>query len=197
MHQLPKARLLIACPDKPGIVAAVSNWLFRQGANIVHSDQHSTDPMGGEFFMRQEFHLKDMDTEREAIEAAFQREVADPFRMRWKLSPGWQPKKTAILVSRSDHVLMDILWRWRRGELETEVSMVISNHGDLADDARALGVPFHHVPVTPDTKAEAEERMLTPFRCPPFTGALLPQVDLRCSTRKHPRASLSRGVSVP
>ena len=161
MFETPKARLLIACPDQPGIVAAVSGWLFNRGANIVHSDQHSTDPMGGQFFMRLEFHLENVDTEREAIERAFAREVGDRFGMHWRLSPGWRPKKTAILVSRSDHVLMDILWRCKRGEMDTVVTMVISNHPDLADDARALGVPFHHVPVTPDTKAEAEERMLT------------------------------------
>ena len=155
-------RLLITCPDQPGIVAEVSGFLHRKNANIIHSDQHSTDPEGGRFFMRNEFYLPGLDLEGlETLRAEFTDQVTNGFVMDWSLSPVWQPKKMVILCSKVDHALMELLWRWKRGDLETEVSMVISNHPDLRQDVENFGVPFHHVPVGPALrdKVNAEDRM--------------------------------------
>ncbi len=154
------ARLLISCPDRPGIVAAVSSFLFEHGANIVSSDQHSTDPEGGRFFMRMEFSTAEMDLDRDRLEAVFEQEVADRFEMRWRMSHPGDRKRMAILVSRYEHCVLDLLWRWRRGSLDADVVLVASNHPDLEDDVRAFGVPYHHVPVPPGGKAESEERLL-------------------------------------
>ena len=154
------ARLLISCPDRRGIVAAASQFLYAHGANIIDSAQHSTDPEGGTFFMRMEFHLEGLDLSRAQFERAFQEVVAAPFGMNWRVWYAAQPKRLAILASKYDHCLLDLLWRQRRGEFAAEVPLVISNHPDLAGDVQAFGIPFHHVPVEAGGKAEAEARML-------------------------------------
>src|SRR6266498_890203 len=118
------ARLLVSCPDRPGIVAAVSSFLFEHGANIVSSDQHSTDPEGGRFFMRMEFSTAALDLDRRDLEAAFRRDVAERFDMRWRMSHPGERKRMAILASRHEHCLLDLLWRWRRGELDAEMVLV-------------------------------------------------------------------------
>jgi formyltetrahydrofolate deformylase len=140
------ARLLASCPDRPGIVAAVSGFLHRRGANIIHSDQHSTDPEGGRFFMRQEFYLPGLE-DVEELARDFGREIAPLYGMTWRVVPAARKKRMAILVSRLDHALMDLLWRADRGELPAEVPMVISNHPDLRAAVESFGVPFHHVHV--------------------------------------------------
>ncbi len=154
------ARLLVSSSDRPGIVAAVSGFLFRHGANITDLQQHSTDPSGGRFFMRLEFDASAVALSPEELAAAFAREVAAPFGMDWRIAYADEGKKTAILVSKADHALLELLWRWRRGELPTEITMVIGNHPDLAPYAREFGVPFYHVPVGEGGMGEAEARML-------------------------------------
>ncbi len=139
------ARLLISCPDKRGIVAAVSQFLFNHNANIISSDQHSTDPEGGRFFMRQEFSLEGLDLTRAQFERAFQEVVANPFGMEWTLSYATEPKRMAILCSKYDHCILDLLWRVRRGEFDCEIPIVISNHRDLETDVQAFDIPFHLV----------------------------------------------------
>ncbi|MFC3835296.1 MULTISPECIES: formyltetrahydrofolate deformylase [Deinococcus] len=156
LDPLNTATLTIACPDRKGIVAAVSVFLHNHGANIIHSDQHSTDPVGGTFFMRMEFHLDGLDLAREPFEKAFGEVVAEPFGMDWTLTYRSQPRRMAILVSRYDHCFLDLLWRKRRGELHVEIPLIISNHEDLRRDAEMFGIPFHVVPVTKENKAEAE-----------------------------------------
>jgi formyltetrahydrofolate deformylase len=153
-------RLLISCPDRPGIVAAVSRFLSEAGANIVSSDQYSTDPWGGEFFMRTEFALDLTAAARAELETRFAREVGEAFAMDWQMWPSGEPKRVAILVSKSDHCLLDLIWRWRRGQLEADIVLVASNHPDLRGDVEAFGLDYHHVPVAPERKAEAEERLL-------------------------------------
>jgi formyltetrahydrofolate deformylase len=156
-------RLLITCPDQPGIVAAVSGYLHRKNANIIHSDQHSTDPVGGRFFMRNEFFLPGLDMDGlEELRREFEAEVTNGFIMEWSLNPVWKPKKMVILCSKVDHALMELLWRWKRGDLETDMSMVISNHPDQRSSVEHFGVPFHHVPVGPSLrdKVTAEDTML-------------------------------------
>jgi formyltetrahydrofolate deformylase len=148
------ARLLVSCPDRHGIVAAVSGFLSDADANILSSDQHSTDPEGGTFFMRMEFRLEGLPRQRDELEREFAARVAEPLDMEWHFAYADRRKRTALLASREDHCLLDLLWRWRRGELDTDVLCVISNHPDHATDVEGFGVPYHHVPVP------AEERML-------------------------------------
>jgi formyltetrahydrofolate deformylase len=153
-------RLLVACADQPGIVAAIASSLRDAGANIVSSHQHSTDPEGGRFFMRTEFNPVLEGDRLEGFRADFAASVAGPFAMEWALSDARRPKRLALLVSRHDHCLLDLLWRWRRGRLNAEVVLVASNHDDLRADAEGFGVPFHHVPVAAGAKREAERELL-------------------------------------
>jgi formyltetrahydrofolate deformylase len=153
------ARLLISCPDGPGIVAAVSRFLFDQGANIVTSDQYSTHPEHGTFFMRSTFFLPAIEEDRGGFEAAFA-PLAERFGMQWRISYASDRRRVALMASREDHCLLDLLWRNRRGELEMQVNCVISNHDDVRREVEALGIRFLHIPVTTDTKVEAEARAL-------------------------------------
>jgi formyltetrahydrofolate deformylase len=158
------ARLLVHCADRPGIVSAVSGLLYDVGANIVSSSQWSSDPTGGSFFLRLEFVLDDFEQRRAGFEQRFDAEVAQRFGMEWELRDRDYRRRVAILVSRYDHCLVDLLARWRHGELDADVTQVISNHPDLAPEAEAAGVPFHHVPVPPGGKPEAEARVLELLR---------------------------------
>ncbi len=151
-------RVLIACPDRPGIIAAVSRFLYERGANIVRSDQFSTDPTGGEFFLRMEFTLPV--AQRSELAEEFGLSVASRFDMAWRLWDTARPKRIGILVSRYDHCLQELLWRWRRGELDAEIVLVASNHSDLREATERFGLPYHHVPVDKDHKPEAEAALL-------------------------------------
>ncbi|HLM86841.1 MAG TPA: formyltetrahydrofolate deformylase [Solirubrobacteraceae bacterium] len=153
------ARLLISCPDGPGIVAAVSRFLFEQGANIVSSDQYSTDPEHGSFFMRSAFYLPAIDADRTAFETSFG-ELAERFAMQWRIAYARDRRRVALMASREEHCLLDLLWRNRRGELDMDVTCVISNHELLRGEVQALGVRFVHIPVTGQTKPQAEQRAL-------------------------------------
>jgi formyltetrahydrofolate deformylase len=158
----PRWRLLISCADRAGIVAAVASFLAARGANITSSAQHSTDPGGGRFLMRMEYVLERGDPA--ALEAAFAREVAEPFSMQWRISASVPHKRIAILVSREDHCLYDLLWRWRRGDLGAEIALVASNHEHAREQTARFGVPFVHVPVTRATRAQAEGTLLEHLR---------------------------------
>jgi formyltetrahydrofolate deformylase len=154
------AYLTVSCLDKPGIVAAVSGFLYSKNANIIHSDQHSSDPVGGHFFLRMRFHMPELAESLEAVKKEFKEQVADKFEMDWSINPAWIKKKTAILVSKFDHVLMDLLWRAKREELFTDITMVISNHEDLRDEVEAFGIPFHYIKVEKDKKDESEKKII-------------------------------------
>jgi formyltetrahydrofolate deformylase len=153
------ARLIVACRDRHGIVARISTMLAEAGANIINSDQHSTDPEGGSFFLRMEFHLAGFDRLRPELEERLA-EIARELRMEWRLTAVSARRRVALFASRYDHCLLDLLWRWRRNELEMDVVCVISNHPDLALEVRPFDVPYHHIPVSAETKVEAEERQL-------------------------------------
>ncbi len=157
MAEHPTTRLLLACPDRQGLIARVSGFLADAGLNIVDADQHSTAE--GRFFMRMVFDPVP-EGEREALQRRFAEELAGPFEMEHRFAQSAERKRVAIMVSREDHCLSDLLWRWRSGELECELAAVISNHPDHAEQVAAVGLPFHHVPVAGDAKAEAEERIL-------------------------------------
>jgi len=153
-------RLLVSCVDRPGIVAALTRFLAERGANILQSDQHTTDPEGGTFFMRTEFKLDGLEDQADAFEAAFGTGVAGPFGMEWEMRYASQRKRVCIFVSRYDHCLAELLWRWRRGELYADIPLVISNHAEMEREAARFDVRFEHVPVTPDTKPAAERAHL-------------------------------------
>ena len=154
------ARLLIRCPDKPGIVAAVCTFFYNHGANITALDQYSTDPEGGTFFMRLEFQTPHLDLSRPLLEATFAKAVAARYEMDWRMTYAAEPKKMALFVSKYDHALLEVLWRWSRGDLHADVTMVISNHEDMRQAVEIFGVPYHHIPVTKETKPEAEAQAL-------------------------------------
>ncbi|UTR08778.1 formyltetrahydrofolate deformylase [Evansella sp. LMS18] len=154
-----QASLLITCPEKPGIISAVSNLLLQHKANIIHFDQHTTDPQSGMFFMRIEFYLEDFDSSFKTLGKNLQL-MAQDYPMDWRLSSKKKLKQMAIFVSKADHCLMELIYRWKSGEIQVEIPMVISNHEDLKEVAEGYGIPFYHVPISPDTKEAAEKKAL-------------------------------------
>jgi formyltetrahydrofolate deformylase len=151
------ARMLIGCPDRPGIVAAISRFLVHSGANIIQSDQYTQDPDGGMFFMRVEFSLKDLEEKLPELQQKFT-PVAQEFGMEWRMTSASTPKKMVIFASKEEHCLRELLWQWQEGDLYAEIPMVISNHDHARSLVESLGIPYHFIPVTPDTKEEAEHR---------------------------------------
>ncbi|WP_044748485.1 formyltetrahydrofolate deformylase [Bacillus alveayuensis] len=154
-----RARLLISCPDKPGIVAAVTTFLYNQGANIVESSQYSTDPEGGTFFLRVEFDCPAMRSRKGEIEKAFA-PIAKQFHMHWRFTLHSEIKKIAIFVSKEEHCLLELLWEWQAGELLADLALVISNHEHMRDNVEALGIPYYYIPVTKENKREAEQKQI-------------------------------------
>ena len=152
------AILLLSCPDQKGIVAAVADFIFRYGGNIVHAEQH-TDEAEGVFFQRVEFRLQGFGLGRQEIVPTMT-PIVDRFGMDCTLRFSDDVPKVAILVSREAHCMHDLLARWRMGEMAADIPLVISNHPDHADVAAYFGVAFHHLPVTPETKADQEAAML-------------------------------------
>ena len=154
------ARLLIRCPDGPGIVAAVTTFLKNHGVNITDLQQHSTDPMGGKFFMRLEFQSVHLDVSKAKLEESFQLEVAQVFNMDYEFHYVLPYKRMALLVSLHDHCLLEILWRWSRKELALTIPFIISNHAALEEFAKNFKVPFYHIPVDKTNKDQAEQAVL-------------------------------------
>ena len=152
-------RLVVRCPDRPGIVAAISGLMAEVGANITDSQQHSSDPSGGTFTLRLEFLLAGLPGRRADLERRLA-ELAAEWQLTWRLAEAGHRPTVAVFVSRTDHVLQELIYRVRAGDLRADIVTVVSNHPDLEPVAAAAGIPFHHVPVTPGTKAEAEARAL-------------------------------------
>jgi formyltetrahydrofolate deformylase len=154
------AVLLIRCADRPGIVAAVSTFLFHHGANVVDLDQHSTEEVPATYFMRLEFQTDRLDAPLDRLGQLFGAEVGGRMDMEWRLASHADRRRVAVLVSRQDHALLDLLWNWRRGDLRADIPLVISNHPDLRSAVESFGVPFLHVPNRRDDRPAAEARML-------------------------------------
>ena len=161
-HLLPDhACLIVHGTDRPGIVAAVSALITRHDGNIVAFDQYSDDPTGGDYFQRVVFHRPDLAAALPTIEDDLGRTLGGGFDLQWSLTDQSTPKRMAILASKQDHCLLDLLWRHRRGELPVTIPMVVSNHTTAAEDVRTFGVPFFHVPSAPGPdKSESEEKIL-------------------------------------
>jgi formyltetrahydrofolate deformylase len=158
------AVLLIDCPDQKGLVARVSSLLYRHGANILHADQHQ-DHGQGLFFMRVEWGLGPADGnpaskfDLEAFRAEFA-PLAAELQMRWKLTLGDRRPRMALFCSQYLHCMADLLHRWRSGELHCEIPVIVSNHRAVENLAAFYGIPFEHIPVTAETRAEAEARQV-------------------------------------
>ena len=154
------AVLLIDCPDRRGLIARVSSLLYEHGANILHADEHN-DGVFGLFFMRIEFALESggVTVDLDRFRAAFALMAAE-FHMNWTLTSSADRPRVALFCSRYMHCVADLLQRWSAGELRCAISLIVSNHPDAQLLAGFYGIPFHHVPVTADTRAEAEARQL-------------------------------------
>ena len=154
-----KLRLLIRCPDQKGLVAAISSFFEEHHGNILRIDQYLQPGHEGRFFLRMEIDDEGFDLGPEEFRQQFIF-LARQYDLGWRLSYSDSPKRVAIMVSKYDHCLIDLLWRWDAGELEAEIPLIISNHPDLASRAEAYGLPYHHLPVTKETKAEQEAKIL-------------------------------------
>lgn len=153
------ATLLISCPDQKGLVAKIANFIYANGGNIVHTDQHR-DEEAGLFLSRVEWQLEGFNLPRELIGPAFNA-IAQPLGADWRLQFSDAVPRIAIWVSRQDHCLLDLLWRHKAGELAGQIPLIISNHPNLKPIADQFGIDYHHIPITADTKAEQEAKQLT------------------------------------
>src|SRR5947209_6017970 len=152
------AILLIDCPDRKGIVAAVGEFLYRHDANILHADQHQ-DAERDLFLMRVEWDLTTFDPDPAEFTHKFT-PIADRFQMRWRLELSFLPPRVALFVSKYDHCLVDLLYRHQSGELACDIPLIVSNHPDAQRWADFYKVPLYVVPVEGGNKAEAERRQL-------------------------------------
>jgi formyltetrahydrofolate deformylase len=151
--------LLISCPDQPGIVASVSQFIFEHHGNIFQSDQHSTSLHDGTFFMRISFTEDSFSLSEPELVQAFG-PIADAFHMNWSVHYSRHRKRVGILVSKLDHCLTDLLWRWKSGELAMDIACVISNHSDLEPLAQMYGVPYYYFPMRKEQRKADQMRML-------------------------------------
>jgi len=155
------AKLLIACPDRSGIIAAVAGFIAEHAGNIVEADQHS-DPQEKAFFMRVEIEREGFGLSPTSFPTLWQ-PLAERFQMRWRMEWGDRPKHMAVMVSKESHCVSDLLWRWSSGELCVDLPLVVSNHSDLEKLVVRSGVAFHHLPVSASDKDQQERRVLELF----------------------------------
>jgi formyltetrahydrofolate deformylase len=152
------ATLLISCPDQRGLVAKIANFIYANGGNIIHADQH-TDFTAGLFLTRIEWQLEGFNLPRDLIGPAFSA-IAQPLQATWQLHFSDTVPRIAIWVSRQDHCLFDLIWRQRAEEFSAEIPLIISNHDDLKAIADQFGISYYHVPITKDSKSEQEAQQL-------------------------------------
>ena len=154
----PSATLLISCPDQQGLVAKIASFIYSNGGNIIHADQHR-DEASGLFLSRIEWSLAAFNLPRDLIGPAFGA-IAQPLQADWQLRFSDTVPRIAIWVSRQDHCLLDLLWRHRAKEFAAEIPLILSNHAALQPIADQFGIDFHHVPISKDNKAEQEAQQL-------------------------------------
>ena len=158
----PTATLLISCPDQRGLVAKIANFIYANGGNIIHADQH-TDFAAGLFLTRIEWQLDGFNLPRDLIAPAFNA-LAQPLQANWQLHFSDTLPRIAIWVSRQDHCLFDLIWRQRTQEFSAEIPLIISNHSDLKVVAEQFGIDYHHIPITKDNKSTQEAKQLEILR---------------------------------
>ncbi|MGC9385514.1 MAG: formyltetrahydrofolate deformylase [Hydrogenovibrio sp.] len=146
-------RLIISCPDQVGIVANVAGFIAEEGGSIIEANHH-TDAMNQRFFMRHEILASSLNNDLDGFKTRFAA-IAERFDMTWQVTDSDRPKRIALFASKESHCLADLLYRWHEDDLPGEVVCVIANHDDLRRMVEWYDIPFHHVPVTPDTKPEA------------------------------------------
>ncbi|HJF32062.1 MAG TPA: formyltetrahydrofolate deformylase [Sporosarcina psychrophila] len=154
-----RGRLLVKCPDKPGIVSTLSTFLLNHDSNIIESSQYSNDPENGTFFIRIEFHCENLMKKAEQIEIDFEA-IAATHSMDYHFAYESERKKTAIFVSKEPHCLMELLWEWQSGDLDTDIVVVISNHEDARELVESLGIPFHYIPANKDIRKQVEQEQI-------------------------------------
>ncbi|MFK0730376.1 MAG: formyltetrahydrofolate deformylase [Gloeotrichia echinulata HAB0833] len=158
----PTATLLISCPDQRGLVAKIANFIYANGGNIIHADQH-TDFAAGLFLTRIEWQLNGFNLPRDLIAPAFNA-IAEPLGAKWELHFSNTVPRLAIWVSRQDHCLFDLIWRQRAKEFVAEIPLIISNHPDLKGVAEQFGIDYHYIPISKDNKPEQEAKQLELLR---------------------------------
>ncbi|TVP68646.1 MAG: formyltetrahydrofolate deformylase [Leptolyngbya sp. LCM1.Bin17] len=152
------AIVLFSCPDQKGLVAKIANFIYANGGNILHADQHR-DPEAGLFLSRLEWELEGFNLPKEIIGPAFNA-IAQPLGATWQLHFSDDVPRLCIWVSHQDHCLLDLLWRHKAGEFKAEIPLIISNHPHLQPIAEQFGIAFHHIPITKDTKPQQEAQQL-------------------------------------
>jgi formyltetrahydrofolate deformylase len=152
------ATLLISCPDRKGLVAKIANFIYSNGGNIIHADQH-TDFSTSTFLTRIEWQLEDFNLPRQVIAPAFEA-IAKPLEAKWELRFSDVTPRIAIWVTKQDHCLLDLLWRWQAQELPAQIPLIVSNHADLQQIAEQFGIDFYHLPITKENKLEQEIKQL-------------------------------------
>lgn len=154
----PTATLLVSCPDRQGLVAKIANFIYANGGNIIHADQH-TDFTTGLFLMRIEWQLEGFNLPRDVISPAFGA-IAKPLEANWTLHFSDKIPRIALWVTKQDHCLLDLLWRHQAKELPAEIPLIISNHTNLKPIAEQFGIDYHYLAIAKDTKAEQEAKQL-------------------------------------
>ncbi|WP_372945694.1 formyltetrahydrofolate deformylase [Muriicola sp.] len=158
-----KAIFLIHCPDQTGIISSVTSFIHKGGGNITYLDQH-VDEEAGVFFMRLEVDFSEGSLPADEIENRFEKELAGPYAMEWSMHLREKRPRMALFVSKYNHCLYDLLIRFSTGELKADIPLIVSNHEDLRPIAEQFGIPYHFIPVSKETKAEAEEEQLSLLR---------------------------------
>ncbi len=154
---MPTTILKLACPDRVGLLARVSGFVAEHGGNLVEVHQF-TDPSSGWFFARLAIDTHTIRTDLMDLRAAF-RPLAEELQAEWSLRAAESRMRVVLMVSKLGHCLADLLWRWHSDELHFEIPCVISNHDHFRSMVEREGIPFHHIPVTPETKAKAFEKI--------------------------------------
>ncbi|HWI48848.1 MAG TPA: formyltetrahydrofolate deformylase [Rummeliibacillus sp.] len=154
-----RARLLVKCPDKPGIVSVLSSFLHNHDANIIESNQFSTDPENGTFFIRFEYHFDNLQQKAAQMEKDFEI-IAEDYQMQYRFYYRNVRERSAIFVSKETHCLLELLWEWQNGDLETDIAVVISNHETARPMVEALGIPFYFIPANKNIRNEVEKEQI-------------------------------------
>lgn len=154
-----RARLLVKCPDKPGIVSVLSTFLLNYDANIIESNQYSSDPENGTFFIRIEYHCDNLPLKSVEMEREFT-EIAADYDMKYSFNYLNVRQRSAIFVSKEPHCLLELLWEWQNGDLETDIVVVISNYEDSRALVESMGIPFYYIPANKDIRKQVEAEQI-------------------------------------
>lgn len=152
-------RLLVKCPNKRGIVAALSKFLFDHGADIIESSQYSSDDESNMFYIRFEYYCEDLLEKREQMENDFNK-LAEEFLMDYDFTYKKNRKRSAIFVSKEIHCLLELLWEWQSGDLDTDIPLVISNHETAREIVEPLGIPYYYIPANKEIRKEVEAKQI-------------------------------------